>query len=327
LQKVRIAVFGAGYWGTKLASEYSLLSKSVDSVSLDSVVDVSQERLNVLKLQLNNDDVNFCSDCEEVLKDNRIDAVHIALPNDLHYEAARMALESGKHVLVEKPMTTSSRQALKLAILSEEKGLILQVGHIFRFNNALRKVGEIIRQGVLGKIFYASLAWTSYVEPPKGRDITFDLAPHPIDVLNSLLDEWPTTVNAVGNSYLRREEGREEVAFINLKFPDRLLASVYVSWIDHGRKERSVQLVGEKASLWCDALNQTVTVSTCGERTQETQVQANNTIRDMELHFIDRIRGRGPQFNSPLIGAATVQVLEAIVHSIKSGSSVNFTLL
>jgi len=325
LQPVRIAVIGAGYWGTKLIHEYSLLSKSSDGAFLDSVVDVSKERLNAVRAELNNDDVNFCNDYGEVLRDGKIDAVHIALPNHLHYETARTALESGKHVLVEKPMTTSSREALKLACLSEKKGLVLQVGHIFRFNNALRKVGEVIRQGVLGKIFYASLAWANYTEPPTDRDIVFDLAPHPVDVLNYLLDEWPTTVNAVGSSYLRNEGGREEMAFINLRFPNSFLANVYVSWIDHGRKERSVQLVGEKASLECDALNQTVTISTHEEARHETQVQANNTIRDMQLHFIDRIRGRGPQFNSPLIGAATVQVLEAIVHSMKSRSSVSLS--
>jgi len=144
LQPVRIAVIGAGYWGTKLIHEYSLLSKSSDGAFLDSVVDVSKERLNAVRAELNNDDVNFCNDYGEVLRDGKIDAVHIALPNHLHYETARTALESGKHVLVEKPMTTSSREALKLACLSEKKGLVLQVGHIFRFNNALRKVGEII---------------------------------------------------------------------------------------------------------------------------------------------------------------------------------------
>lgn len=324
MQPVRIAVIGAGYWGTKLAHEYSLLSKSIAGVSLRSVVDVSRERLNALKSELKNDGIEFCSDYREVLGDGEIDAVHIALPNQLHYETARMALESGKHVLVEKPMTTSSREALKLASLSEEKGLVLQVGHIFRFSKALHKVREIISQGILGKIFYADVIWASYTKPPKDRDIVFDLAPHPIDVLNYLLDEWPTTVSAIGSSFLRNEVDREEVAFVNLRFPNSVLANVCVSWIDHGAKERSVRLVGEKASLECDALNQTVTIHT-QEQTQKAEVVANNTIRDMQLHFIDRIRGRGPLFASPLVGVATVQVLEAITHSIKTESPVRLS--
>ena len=321
MEKVGIAVVGAGYWGTKLCHEYLYLS----DVSLRWVADISAGKLDVLKSQIDDDGVKFCTDYTEALKDSEVDAVHVAIPNHLHYEFARRALESGKHVLLEKPMTTSSREAFKLASLSEEKGLVLQVGHIFRFNNALRKVREIMSRGELGKILYSNLAWAMYMAPPDDRDIVFDLAPHPVDVLNYLLDEWPIGLSAIGNSCLRRIAGREDIAFINLEFPDHVLANVYVSWIDHGRKERSVQLVGEKASLECDALNQTVTISTHEEARHETQVQANNTIRDMQLHFIDRIRGRGPQFNSPLIGAATVQVLEAIVHSMKSRSSVSLS--
>lgn len=324
LQTIRIAVIGAGYWGTKLAHEYSLLSKTIDGVSLDSVADISSERLNVLRPQLSSDSVNFCNDYREVLRDSKIDAVHIALPNHLHYEAARMALESGKHVLLEKPMTTSSREALELVNLSEKKGLVLQVGHIFRFNNALRKVRKIMKES-LGEVFYANLVWATYFLPPEDRDIVFDLAPHPIDVLNYLLDEWPITVNAMGSSYVRKKAGKEEMAFINLKFPNNVLANVYVSWIDHERKERSVQLVGEKASVKCDALNQTVTIYGCEDEVQKLEVVPNNTIRDMQLHFIERIRGRGEELNGSLTGATTVHVLEAIVESIRTGSSANLS--
>ena len=327
MQPVRIAVIGAGYWGTKLIREYSLLSESNDGVFLDSVVDTSTDRLNAARAELNNGNVSFYSDYREVLRNGSVDAVHIALPNHMHYETARMALESGKYVLVEKPMTTSSREALKLASLSEEKRLVLQVGHIFRFNNALRKVRELIRQNSLGKIFYANLAWASYLEPPAHRDIVFDLGPHPIDVLNYLLDEWPVTVSAIGNSFLRREDTREEAAFINLSFPNSVLANVYVSWVDRGERQRSVKIVGEKASLKCDALSQTVTIYKPEEQIQNIEVLANNTIRDMQLHFIDAIRGNeGPKLNNPLVGATTVQVLEAIVHAMKSKSYVSLSL-
>jgi len=324
LQTVRIAVIGAGYWGTKLAHEYSLLSKAIDGVSLDCVADISNEQLKVLRLQLGNDSANFCNDYREVLKDSEIDAVHIALPNHLHYEAACLALESGKHVLIEKPMTTSSREALELVSLSEKKDLVLQVGHIFRFNNALRKVREIMKES-LGKVFYANLIWATYLSPPEDRDIVFDLAPHPVDVLNYLLDEWPITVNAMGSSYVRKEAGKEEMAFIDLKFPNSVLANVYVSWIDHERKERSVQLVGEKASVKCDALNQTVTIYGHEDEAQKLEVMPNNTIRDMQLHFIERIRAPGPELNGSLIGANTVRVLETIVDSIRTGSSTNLS--
>jgi predicted dehydrogenase len=323
LQTVRMAVIGAGYWGTKLVHEYSLLSKAIDGVSLDWVADISSERLNVLRLQLGNDCVNFCNDYREVLRDSKIDAVHIALPNHLHYEAAKLALELGKHVLVEKPLTTSSKQALELADLAEEKRLVLQVGHIFRFNNSLRKVKEILAQEVLGPVFYARLEWATWFSPPSDRDIVFDLGPHPIDVLHYVLDSWPITLNAVGKSYLRGEEGKEEMMFVNLEFPRGILASVYASWIDRGAKERSLRLVGEKASLECDALNQTVAVSSPEEKMVRIDVSANNTIRDMQLHFLGRIRGSRSELNGAMVGVTTVQILEAITQSIRTRSPVN----
>lgn len=318
-----MAVIGAGYWGTKLVREYSLLSKAVDGVSLNAVADTSSHQLNELRAQIDNDSLGFYNDYREVLRDREIDAVHIALPNDLHYEVARKALESGKHVLLEKPMTTSSREAKELATLSKKNHLVLQVGHIFRFNNALRKVRGIIGNNTLGRVFYANLTWSTYTAPPKDRDIVFDLAPHPIDILNYLLDQWPISVNAVGSSYLRKEAGKEEAAFIHLKFLNNIIANVYVSWIHHGSKERTVQLVGEEASLKCDALNQTVTVCTSQAKTEKTEIAANNTIRDMQLHFLDTIRGGGSQLNGSSTGVNTVKVLEAVCRSMKTESFVN----
>src|SRR5207245_3702405 len=109
--------------------------------------------------------------------------------------------------------------------------------------------------------------------------------------------------------------GEEEVAFINLEYPDLFLANVYLSWIQHGSKERSVQIVCENGTIICDVLNQTLKVLTREKplgREEFEDILPNNTIRDMEMHFIDRIRGRGPLFNSAMIGAQTVQVLENI---------------
>jgi len=326
LKKVKVGVIGAGYWGTKLACEYSLLSNQSDDISLDWVADVSNNRLNSIKQQLGRGHIQFCTDYGSILQDEKVDGVHIAVPNHLHYKVARDALESGKHVLIEKPMALSSREAFKLAELSEEKDLVLQVGHIYRFNNALRKLREIVRQEAYGKILYARIVWATHVTPPEGRDIVFDLVPHPIDVLNYLLNKWPIHVNAIGGSYIRKETGQEEVVFINLTFPGTVLANVYASWIEPGTKERSVDLVSEKATIRCDALNQHLAFCTIDGEKTDTILSPNNTIRDMQLHFIERIRGKGPQLNDPLIGATTVQVLEAISRSMKKVSAGNLSL-
>jgi UDP-N-acetylglucosamine 3-dehydrogenase len=331
---IRIGVIGAGYWGSKIAQEYSSIEETTGQISLAYVADFSEEAIKSIRTKLNRLDTKFVTDYNEVITGDQVDAVHLAIPNELHYDVANLALKSGKHVLLEKPMATSSRAAFKLARLADEKRLVLRVGHIFRFNNSLRIVKKIIQSGMLGKLFYANLVWVADQEPPRDRDIVFDLAPHPIDVLNYLLEEWPLTVDAIGQSYVRKKPNQEEMSFINLQFPDDVLVNVFVSWIQHGAKDRSVNLVFERGALNCDALNQTVTISVKnGEhlnipedisvskqvdpRILNVEVIPNNTIRDMELHFIENIRGRGPQYNSALIGAETVRVLESITEKMR----------
>ncbi|MGD0477052.1 MAG: Gfo/Idh/MocA family oxidoreductase [Nitrososphaerales archaeon] len=340
---VKVAVLGAGYWGTKLAREYVAIESTTGEASLDWVVDSSEAALESIRRQVvrtgwsaSETRTKFGNRMEQALGSDA-DAVHIALPNDLHFESAKAALEAGKHVLLEKPMATNSRDAFKLAALAEEKGLVLQVGHVFRFNNAVNMVRKLLSEGRLGKIYYAKLDWATFLAPPAGRDIVFDLAPHPIDVLNYLLGEWPSGVDAVGESYLRKADLSEEMAFVNLEYPDEVVANVYLSWIQHGSKDRIIRVIGEKGTIYCDAIQQTVCMYTDEGKTEiprslfppsrlcnghsESGVtpasEPNNTIRDMEYHFIDTIRGRGPQLNSATIGARNIEVLEAITGAMR----------
>ena len=325
---IDLAVFGAGYWGTKIAREYASIESSTNDVRLLYVVDSSRPALDAArrelsKLALPSNCTEFFADYEEVLRDSRVKAVHIALPNHLHYQVAHKALESGKHVLLEKPIATTSSEAFKLARLAEEMGLVLAVGHIFRFNNALRTVKEIVETRRFGRIYYANLTWATHMQPlPKDRDIVFDLAPHPIDVLNYLLDEWPTCVGAIGDSYVQKRQNAEEVAFISLELPGHILASIYLSWIHHGLKERSISLICEKGTITCDPLNQRIQLdysSSSEEGTvfPEPTIVANNTIRDMQYHFIERIRSKGPLLNNAMIGAQVVQILEQITTAMR----------
>lgn len=346
---VKVAVLGAGYWGTKVSREYAKVETTSGDVELSCIADSSRNALDAIRREVDPicapRSMRYSLSYRDVLEDPEIDAVHIALPNQLHHEVGRIALERGKHVLIEKPVALTSREAFKLVRLSEENGLVLQVGHIFRFNNAVRTMRDLIRSGRLGRIFYANLSWATYMNPlPRERDIVFDLAPHPVDVLNHLLEEWPSGVDAVGDSYVQDKENSEEVATVNLEFPGRVIAHLYLSWIDHGTKERSIKLICENGTVTCDALAQTIrldydknsiqvpvspvmsragsdmTLDHSPAKGTETR-GPNNTIRDMELHFISQIRERGPQMSSGLVGARTVQVLEEITKAMREKSA------
>jgi predicted dehydrogenase len=318
-ERVKIAVIGAGYWGEKLIGEYLRLSERL-KVKLSAIVDINRERLSYIKGKYNLPYKIFYNDFREFLKnDDETDAIHIATPNETHYQMTLEAIEKGKHVLLEKPMTTSSRSAFKLAREAEKKGIVLLIGHIFRFNNAVNIAKKLIENETLGRIYYLNMRWTTYLQDLPKRDIIFDLAPHPIDIINHLLEEWPLSVYAVARSFKRRSEGLEDSAFIIMELAGDIIAGITLSWIQPAAKTRIIEIVGEKCMLHVDALNQKVELYGRSNKS-EVQLEANNTVEAMISHFIDRIINGSPPVNSPLIGAVTVHILEKIRESLEKNS-------
>jgi len=191
-KRVNVAVVGLGYWGSKLAREYLELSKERRDVRLTALVDVSKDKLSNAVSNMNLLKSMLHTDYSELLKNSAVDVVHIATPSETHFKIASEFLEAGKHVLLEKPMTVNQKDASKLARMAENSDSILSVGHIFRFNNALMVAKELINDRVLGDPYYAELRWVADLNPPPRRNIIFDLAPHPVDIVNCLFDEWPS---------------------------------------------------------------------------------------------------------------------------------------
>jgi UDP-N-acetylglucosamine 3-dehydrogenase len=313
---INVGIIGAGYWGTKLVYEYEMLSKKRPDLNLRGVSDASQEQLRKVAYNAQLQENKLHLDYHKLLNDPRINAVHIATPSETHYQIAMDALKMGKHVLLEKPMALSSREAFKITRLAEEQNLVLLVGHIFRFANAIIKTKELIDAGVFGEINYTKLSWAMAVEPPKNRDIIWDLAPHPIDITNYLLNEWPTRVYARAESYVRNKKGLEEAAFVLVDLPDGKLSSIELSWIQRGPKMRHVTIVGNRATVSVDAINQKIRLYT-DDKGIPVDVEKNNTIESMINHFANRIANGDPPRNSALVGSLTVAVLESMRKSIE----------
>lgn len=321
----RIGVIGGGYWGEKLIAEYLRLCSRNQQVKLCAVVDTDPARLKYLGDKYNLPDKILYGNQQGVLDISRIseevDAIHIATPNETHYQIAMDAIERGKHVLIEKPMTTSSRCAFRLAREAEKAGTVLLVDHIFRFNNAVNKAKRMIERVNLGDVHYLDLRWTTYMGISPNVDILFDLSPHPIDVVNHLLEEWPTCVYSTAKAF--RRKGLEEVAFTTMELPGDRMAGITLSWLQSGDKARTVTIVGEDATLCVDALNQRVVLCKNEEKPIVVEVEANNTIEAALAHFVDRITNGSPPINSPLIGAMTVHVIEKMRESVTRRATVD----
>jgi predicted dehydrogenase len=317
---LNLAVIGAGYWGAKLIAEYSALSNKGYDVRLHAIADNSSERLQNIGKRFSLPSSILKNDYNEVFDDPEIDGVHIATPNETHYEIAMKAIAAGKNVLLEKPMCLTSSDAFKLARYAEKSNVVLLIGYIFRFNNAIDKLKQMVERKEIDGCRCVELRWVSAMPPPPGRDIIFDLAPHPIDILNHIFEEWPSEVYVKGRSYDRKKSGLEEVAFVAMDFPLDIIVSLTLSWIHHGPRERTIFMITENGAIKTEAVEQTITLYENGQ-TKEIPLQRNNTIEGEITHFIDRIRDNVPPLNSSLVGVMNVKVLEAMSKSLQENKA------
>ncbi len=320
---MNVAVIGVGYWGKKVASEYASMSKTKSDIDLLGVCDVFDDNLKFFKEKY---DVPFLSkDPYEIFKNPDIDAVHICTPSATHYDICREALEYGKHVTVEKPMTLNSLEAIKLVDLAHEKNLILSVGHIFRFDNSVEKVRSLIKENWFGDIYWVKLTWTALMPPMIGRDIITDLAPHPFDILNFLTDEWPTKITCVAKAF--RKGQKEETAYITCEYRNNIMAHIEVSWL-HPEKIREVQIMGSNRFAKIDCGTQKITGYE-NDQFFDLPVERSNTINQELSHFVQCIReGRlcNDTFlnkNNGLVGANVVRLLEITKTSIENQRTEN----
>ncbi|MCK5547886.1 MAG: Gfo/Idh/MocA family oxidoreductase [Thermoplasmata archaeon] len=311
--KFNVGIIGVGYWGKKIIYEYS----ETKNVAIMGVSDVSQDSLDYCKERYGVEQLT--TDYNELLDNDDITAVNICTPNPTHYEICKTALEKGKHVLVEKPITLNSAEAKKLVELAEEKNLALSVGHIFRFNNALAEIRRLIEQKFFGKLYLLELRWVNLEPIFKDRDVLFDLAPHAFDILNYLTGEWPHEILCVGSAYRRKEP--EETAYLKARYKNGIVAHANLSWLIP-KKTRKVLIVGENRTAEIDAVGQEVVIYESGY-TYKLGIERNNTIADELLHFIQSTGDPSTETkNSGFVGMKVIEMIEASFKSMREGKIV-----
>jgi len=240
---VTIALVGCGYWGPNLARNFHNLPETV----LHTCCDVRQESL--ARMGALYPTVHTTDDYSSVLQNPSIEAVAIATPVPTHYALARAALQAGKHVLVEKPITMDGHQAKELVGLAEERGVTLMVGHVFEYNPAVLKIKELIEAGEIGDVFYIYSNRVNLGRVQSDINALWSIAPHDISILLFLLQQMPVSVSAQGATYLKA--GVEDVVFITLRFPGGVVGHVQASWLDPS-KVRRMTVVGSKRMILYD---------------------------------------------------------------------------
>jgi predicted dehydrogenase len=243
MSTIRVAIIGYGYWGPRVARNFQGLS----GCELAVVCDRNPESLR--RASRAHPGVSVTSDVDEVLRSPNVDVVAVITPVWTHFDLAKRALQAGKHVFVEKPFTATSAQAEELIELAARKNLRVMVDHTFLFTGAVRKIRELIDEGVLGKLYYYDSTRVNLGMFQHDINVIWDLAPHDLSIMDYLIGSTPEAVIATGQKHLN---GYEDVAYITIYFSDRMIAHLNVNWLSPV-KVRTMLLGGEKKMLvWND---------------------------------------------------------------------------
>jgi predicted dehydrogenase len=241
---VNTAQIGVGYWGPNLLR--NLISNK--DCWIKSIFDPSHQRQQYVKSIYPS--IEIAQTLDDVMRDPEIDAVVIATPAKTHFELVVSALENGKHVLVEKPMATSVSEAEKIAALADKTGLVVMVGHTFIYNSAVRYLKMLIDSGELGEIRYIYSQRVNLGRIRSDVDALWNFAPHDVSIIQYLLkDPAPISVMRKGMDYIQK--GIEDVVFMNIHYPDKIMAHIHVSWLDPSRI-RKMTIVGSRKMVIYD---------------------------------------------------------------------------
>ncbi len=239
-----VAVIGGGGWGKNHVRNFH----QMPACRLKTVCDLSEETL--ARHRAAYEGIATTTDAGEVFGDGEVDAVVVATHAPSHYELVCRALEAGKHVLVEKPMTLSPAEAEDLVARSEAAGRVLMVGHLLEYHPCVLYLKEMVSEGWLGDLRYAYCQRVNLGVVRKDENAWWSLAPHDVSIILFLFGAEPVTVTAQGQAYL--QPGVEDVVFAQLKFADGRMAHIHVSWFDP-HKIRKLTLVGsEKMATFDD---------------------------------------------------------------------------
>lgn len=334
---VRVGVIGAGHWGPHLIRNFDNKRTSI----VAWVADRDARRLAEVRARF--PDVQVTADADDVLNDDAVDAVVIATPSSTHYPLAKAALERGKHVLVEKPITTSSDEGDQLVAIAEQAGRVLMVGHVFVYNAGVRAVKRYIDAGALGRVYYISMVRTNLGPIRMDVNAAWDLAAHDVSIVNYWLEGEPAAVSAVGGTWIN--PGLEDAVFATMRYPNDVLVNLHASWLNP-RKARDITVVGETHMLTLDDMNLTeplriydkgVAEETTSPLFTDSFASFRASIREGDItipkvgvgeplrtecdHFLACImEGQSPMTDGAS-GVAVVRALEAISRSVKDGGA------
>lgn len=328
---IGVGLVGCGYWGPNVLRNLTAIAEA----EVRTICDLDRKQLEPLARRY--PAVRAVTDFEDLLADDGIDAICICTPVQSHYPLARAALEAGKHVMLEKPLTDSVETAVRLVELAESRGLMLHVDHTFVYTGAVRKIRSIIDTGELGDLLYLDSVRINLGLFQSDVNVVWDLAPHDVSIMTHLIDAAPVWVSAIGSTHLGSLESQ---AYVTIRYPGSTIAHLHVNWLAPV-KLRSTVIGGTKRMIVYDDLepSEKVRVYDKGVTLIDDPVQRRNAMVDYRIGdmfapyiektepleracraFLEAVETGQPSPTDGRAGLAVVRVLEAAQRSIENES-------
>ena len=332
-KQIKVGVVGCGYWGPNLIRNL----RNIPDCNLKAMCDLSEQRLAHLKSLY--PEVASETDYAHILNGVGLDAVVIATSVKSHYPMAKASLLAGKHTFIEKPMASSSAECEELIEIAKKKGLILMTGHTFLYSPAVRKIKEIVDSGDIGEIRYIAARRLNLGLFQKDINVTWDLAPHDISIIQYIMGDQPVRVSCQGTAHVT--PGVEDVTAMSLYFKGQRSAIIHSSWLDP-RKVREMTIVGSRRMIVYDDVAPLEKIRVYDSRVERPPhydtfaefqyayhygdvyspyIKQEEPLKVECQHFLDCIRNGTPPLTSGERGLELVQILEASSESLKHGGA------
>jgi predicted dehydrogenase len=324
-----VVVIGCGYWGRN----YVRLVSQLPDVQLAAICDQSPSRKEeATKI---NPTAPFYENLDTLLKDCKFDSAIVCTNPSSHYDITKRLLDAGKNVLVEKPITTTSKDADELTALAKNRKLVLMVGHTFLFNAGIQEVKKYIDSGQVGKVYYMYARRTNLGPIRDDVNAVWDLAPHDISIFNYFMGDKPEWVSAVGSAF---HSSRVDAGFIVLNYPNGKKANIHVSWADPHKVRELVVIGSDQRVVFNDMVSQEkVTIYKKGIPASSLPtfnfvdyqfslrdgdivvptISYGEPLKNQVLHFLECIDEKKRPITDGKGGADVIRVLEAIDLSMK----------
>ncbi len=330
---MKFGVIGYGYWGPNIVRNLMSLEGS-QVLAIAEVNPAARARA-----QKAYPGVRVTADASELITSPDIDAVAVVSPVWTHYELTKAALLNGKHAFVEKPFTSNTAQGEELVNLAQQKNLKIMVDHTFLFTGAVKKISQLLEEGSLGNLYYYDSTRVNLGLFQHDVNVLWDLAPHDLSIMDYLIKANPEAIVATGQGHLN---GHEDVAFMTLYFPDKVIAHINVNWLSPV-KIRTTLIGGEKRMLvWNDLeADEKVKVYDKGVKISSRegvyellvsyrsgdmwspQLEQFEALRQELSYFVECVSSGQEPFNNGCAGLRVVKMLEAASESLnKRGSLV-----